>query len=75
MHRPCAAVRTHVYGGGYRWYTWDALSSLPSTASGVKLGCRACCGFASVHCLPRPTARSLPFSYGSTGDELAARTF
>jgi hypothetical protein len=50
-------------------------SSLPPLRGGVKLGWRACCRFVSVHRLPRPTARSLPFSYGSTGDELAPRTF
>jgi hypothetical protein len=51
---------------------WDALSSLSLLRRGVKLGWRARCGLASVHCLPRPTAPALPFGYSSKGDELAA---
>jgi hypothetical protein len=45
---------------------WDTLSSLAPLRRGVKLGWRACCGFASVHRLPRPTARLLHFGYSST---------
>jgi hypothetical protein len=34
-------------------------SRLPSAAWGLKLGCRACCWFASVHRLPRPRGYKL----------------
>jgi hypothetical protein len=49
---------------------WGALSSLSPLRRRVKLGWRACCGFASVHRLPRHAVidRALSFGYGSTGD-------
>jgi hypothetical protein len=59
--RTCTQLHSHV----------SALSSLPPLRRGVKLGLLR----VGVSTPSAPIARSLPFGYGSTSDELAARTF
>ena len=58
MTRSCTQLHSHV----------GRTLVPPSAASGRETGLESL--FASVHRLPRLAARSLPFSYGSTGDEI-----